>query len=172
MEIQYENRYTANKKMFLSFAKGASFTQRFFHIFAVIGIVICALALLYLLIFLPGKWETAFSPAVSLILCVMLLFFPQLTAQVLYKNALRVHDGVIPETKVEFGDQITMAEGTLSVSFKYSQVTKLRQTDHLYFLMLGKENAIMLSKDDFTIGDAAGFQAFIWERCPNLQKNH
>ncbi len=170
MEILFENRYTVNRKMLLSFARGASFSQRLFFRFSIVGMVICLLAIAYCLIFLPGDWNSMVSPAVSFLLCAMLFFFPNLTAQVLYRNTLRLHGGSIPETVVQFGDQISMTEGTLSVSFQYRQVTKIRETNRLFVLMLGKDNGIILDKDGFSIGDFRTFYSFILEKCPNIAK--
>ncbi len=170
MEVMFENRYTTNPKMLRSFARGASFSQKFFFRFAIVGMVVCALALLYCLVFLPGDWASMVSPAVSFLLCLMLFFFPSLTARILYRNTKRLHGGTIPETIIRFSDEIAISEGTLSVRFAYRQITKIKQTKSLLVLMIGKESGIVLEKNSFTVGDPASFLPFLLERCPSLQK--
>ena len=170
MEALFENRYTANQRMIRSFARGASFSQRFFFRFSIAGMGICLLAIAYCLLFLPGDWDSILSPAVSLLLCAMLFFFPNLTARILYRNTLRLHGGAIPETVVRFSDEITMEEGTLSIRFEYRQVTKIRETKLLYVLMLGKDSGIILDKKGFSIGDLDSFRSFILKQCPSVKK--
>ena len=77
----------------------------------------------------------------------------------------------IPETVVQFSnDEISMAEGTLSVRFQYRQITKIRETRNLYVLMLGKDSGIILEKNSFTIGNFEAFRSFILEKCPSQKK--
>ncbi len=170
MEVLFENRYTVSRRMLLSFARGASFSQRFFFRFSIVGMGICLLAIAYCLVFLPGDWDAILSPAVSFLLCAMLFFFPNLTARILYRNTIRLHGGTVPETVIRFSDEITMEEGTLSVRFGYRQVTKIRETKLLYVLMLGKDSGIILDKSGFSVGDLAAFRSFILKQCPALKK--
>ena len=86
METLFENRYTVNLRMLRSFSRGASFSQKFFFRFSLVGMAVCALALVYCLLFLPGDYNAMVSPAVSFLLCLMLFFFPSLTAQIVYRN--------------------------------------------------------------------------------------
>ncbi|MDD3193295.1 MAG: YcxB family protein [Oscillospiraceae bacterium] len=170
METLFENRYTTNFKMLRSFARGASLSQKIFFRFSIVGMIVCALALIYCFIFLPGDWGSLVSPAVSFVLCLMLFFFPSLTARVVCRNTQKLHGGTIPETTVLFSaDEITMTEGTLSVRFRYSQIIKVRETGNLSVLMLGRDSGIILVKNAFIIGDFEHFQPFIREKCTNLK---
>ena len=111
------------------------------------------------------------SPAVSFLLCLMLFFFPSLTAQIVYRNTKKLHGGIVPETVVQFSnDEISMTEGTLSVRFQYRQITKIRETGNLYVLMLGKDSGIILEKNSFTIGNFEAFRSFLPEKCPKRKK--
>ena len=79
METLFENRYTVNLRMLRSFSRGASFSQKFFFRFSLVGMAVCALALVYCLLFLPGDYNAMVSPAVSFLLCLMLFFFPSIS---------------------------------------------------------------------------------------------
>ena len=171
METLFENRYTVNLRMLRSFSRGASFSQKFFFRFSLVGMAVCALALVYCLLFLPGDYNAMVSPAVSFLLCLMLFFFPSLTAQIVYRNTKKLHGGIVPETVVQFSnDEISMTEGTLSVRFQYRQITKIRETGNLYVLMLGKDSGIILEKNSFTIGNFEAFRSFRPEKCPKRKK--
>lgn len=171
MDILFENRYIVDLHMLRSFARGASFSQKFFFRFSIVGMAVCAMALLYCLVFFPGSWDLTISPAVSFLLCLALFFFPSLTARIVYRNTQKLHGGTIPETVVQFSnDEISMAEGTLSVRFQYRQITKIRETRNLYVLMLGKDSGIILEKNSFTIGNFEAFRSFILEKCPSQKK--
>ena len=167
MDILFENRYIVDLHMLRSFARGASFSQKFFFRFSIVGMAVCAMALLYCLVFFPGSWDLTVSPAISFLLCLALFFFPSLTARIVYRNTQKLHGGIIPETVVQFSnDEISMAEGTLSVRFQYRQITKIRETRNLYVLMLGKDSGIILEKNSFTIGNFEAFRSFILENAP------
>lgn len=170
MEVLFENRYTVSKRMLRSFARGASFSQRFFFRFSIVGMGICLLAIAYCFVFLPGDWDCVRSPAISFVLCAILFFFPNLTAQILYRNTIRLHGGTVPETVVRFSDEIAMEEGTLSVRFAYRQVTKIRETKLLYVLMMGRDSGVILDKSGFSVGDLDAFRSFILKQCPSLKK--
>ena len=144
---------------------------KIFFRFSLVGLAVCALALVYCLLFLPGDYNAMVSPAVSFLLCLMLFFFPSLTAQIVYRNTKKLHGGIVPETVVQFSnDEISMTEGTLSVRFQYRQITKIRETGNLYVLMLGKDSGIILEKNSFTIGNFEAFRSFLPEKCPKRKK--
>lgn len=148
-------------------------SPRNFFRFSLVGMAVCALALVYCLLFLPGDYNAMVSPAVSFLLCLMLFFFPSLTAQIVYRNTKKLHGGIVPETVVQFSnDEISMTEGTLSVRFQYRQITKIRETGNLYVLMLGKDSGIILEKNSFTIGNFEAFRSFLPEKCPKRKNSH
>ena len=154
----------------LLFPRRQLLPENFFR-FSLVGMAVCALALVYCLLFLPGDYNAMVSPAVSFLLCLMLFFFPSLTAQIVYRNTKKLHGGIVPETVVQFSnDEISMTEGTLSVRFQYRQITKIRETGNLYVLMLGKNSGIILEKNSFTIGNFEAFRSFLPEKCPKRKK--
>ena len=55
MDILFENRYIVDLHMLRSFARGASFSQKFFFRFSIVGMAVCTMALLYCLVFFPGR---------------------------------------------------------------------------------------------------------------------
>ena len=65
MDILFENRYIVDLHMLRSFARGASFSQKFFFRFSIVGMAVCTMALLYCLVFFPGSWDLTVSPAIS-----------------------------------------------------------------------------------------------------------
>ena len=173
METLFENRYTVNLRMLRSFSRGASFSQKFFFRFSLVGMAVCALALVYCLLFLPGDYNAMVSPAISFLLCLMLFFFPSLTAQIIYRNTKKLHGGIVPETVVQFSnDEISMTEGTLSVRFQYRQITKIRETGNLYVLMLGKDSGIILEKTPLPSGILRRFALFFPKNVPNEKNSH
>ena len=173
METLFENRYTVNLRMLRSFSRGASFSQKFFFRFSLVGMAVCALALVYCLLFLPGDYNAMVSPAVSFLLCLMLFFFPSLTAQIVYRNTKKLHGGIVPETVVQFSnDEISMTEGTLSVRFQYRQITKIRGNREFVCADAGKEQwGLSLEKNCFTIGNfGRRFALFLPENMSQTKK--
>lgn len=51
------------------------------------------------------------------------------------------------ETTVVFDKSIIMTEGNANVEIAYSQIAEVIETKSLYLFMLGKSNAVIVSKD-------------------------
>ena len=77
------------------------------------------------------------------------------------ESSNRVHNGKTFETVTKFGDNISISEGTFSLTVEYSQIQKIYSLKYSYILMFGKYNAIILSPDGFTTGTFEDFKRFI-----------
>ncbi len=147
----FENRYTISKSLLREYVCFAM--QRNLLLFGLCVSILGFVSSLY-------DYEAVIA-VVTLICLISTLLTPVLCVRQLMDMSKRLNGGNIVPTVVRFGDNIVMDEGKIHLEFDYSQITKIRETKHLYALMLGKNNAILVIKNGFTIGTAEEFQTFI-----------
>ncbi|MCC8076605.1 MAG: YcxB family protein [Clostridiales bacterium] len=159
MDIRFENRYTANDAMLREYVNKVA--SRNISIMCVVvfllGVLLLALA--------RANGDGGEIAAVCMVIAVVVgLLTPRLLLREIRATSDRLNNGKTCETVVRFGKNITMDEGTTSMQFEYSQITKIHDLKHSYVLMLGKQNGILLSKTGFTVGSFEDFQPFIREK--------
>lgn len=87
---------------------------------------------------------------------------PPLMRRELKETERRLHNGKKCQTTVTFyDDSIQMSEGTVSMTFTYDQIQKVRRLKQSIVLMIGKNNAILLKPDGFKTGNEDEFLSFI-----------
>ena len=69
-----------------------------------------------------------------------------------------------PEYAIYFGNNIRMEDGKRSTTVDYQNISKFYNLPTLYVLEIGKDQAFLVPKDSFVIGESADFEAFIKEK--------
>jgi len=158
MNIQFENRYFASNQMLSEYVHKIICRK-----LKLAGIIISAVNLALLIFTLHNNGD-----ALSLVLglCVLtgllvVIFVPILTLKQFKESNRRIHNDKISQSVIRFGDNISISEGTFSLSIEYSQILKTYILKHSYVLMFGKNNGILVDPKHFTIGNADDFIGFI-----------
>ena len=162
----YENRFFSTDEMLKEYIRCVIYRK-----ISLLGALFALLSLVMLLV----TWRDGDSALMAIfgvclfIILVVLLFSPVLTLRQVKADNQRIHNGLLFETVVRFGDRILVQEGRFSFSCDYHQILQLHKLSHCGVLMFGPRNGILLVPDRFTIGDPAGFEAFLRERCPQMK---
>ena len=165
METLFENRYTADVKTMVEFARKYRTYPR--PAVAIPLTVIYVLLTVYILY--HGLWITFIKVAVFEVLyCVFLVIYPYWYVWKIRREGKKNYDGVIQETVVQFGDNIQLFEGMMHLTMDYHKVIKVVHLKHSYCLMTSKRTAIMLRDDGFSKGTFEGFKQFLCEKYPHL----
>ncbi|MCD7838674.1 MAG: YcxB family protein [Clostridiales bacterium] len=159
MDIRFENLYTSSDTMLREYVNKVA--SRSISIMCVVvfllGVILLALARV--------NGDGVEIAAVCMVIAVVVgLLTPRLLLREICATSDRLNNGKTCETVVCFGEHITMDEGTTSMQFEYSQITKIHDLKHSYVLMLGRQNGILLSKTGFTVGSFEDFHPFIREK--------
>ena len=160
----YENRFFSTDEMLKEYIRCVIYRK-----ISLLGTLFALLSLVMLLV----TWRDGDSALMAIfgvclfIILVVLLFSPVLTLRQVKADNQRIHNGLLFETVVRFGDRILVQEGRFSFSCDYHQILQLHK--HCWVLMFGPRNGILLVPDRFTIGDPDGFEAFLRERCPQMK---
>ena len=165
MEIQFENRYTADVKTMVEFARKYRTYPR--PAVAVPFGVVYTLMTLYILHY--GMWDALIKVAIIMLLyCVFLAVYPYWHVWQIRREGKRNYNGVIQETVVQFGDNIQLFEGMMHLTMEYHKVIKVVRLKHSYCLMTSNRTAIMLREDGFTKGTFEEFKQFLRMKYPHL----
>lgn len=119
--------------------------------------------------YIPQRGFTATSAllvGVVLFMAVILFAQPRWSASLAYKR-LRVtypEDMAVDVAFTQEGFTVRNRASGGQASYPYSQVVRLRQTEHLLILMLPKRMTLPLDRTGFTRGRAEDFPAFLAER--------
>lgn len=162
MEPVFENRYIFERSLMKEYINQLLRSQRIFG-------AVCAVLALGMGLLNRGKFFGAFFLACFLILVLALLIQGPMALNRLDKANRALHNGAQVETVYRLGEkQISLTEGDTAITIQYAQITSIRETKSLYLLMMGGQNAVMLKKDGFTLGNPAELEEFLKERCENL----
>lgn len=67
-------------------------------------------------------------------------------------------------SRISFGDEIVVSDGRNHLTFSYQQVKAVKETPHLYALMLGNHSAILVKKGAFEQGKEGDFLPFLTKK--------
>lgn len=162
MNLQYENRYYSNQAMISEYVHKV-LCKRIYQM----GAILVPIALLMTVITMKNQdyIMTAVFGVCLFIIVFTVLVSPILTVRQLKETDKRLHNGKNPEAVVQFGDNISISQGTFTLSINYSQVIKTYQLKHSFVLMFAKGSGIMIDPAGFTKGDFHGFKEFIQLKC-------
>lgn len=161
MDTRYENRYLATDKMLSEYVYKVLYKN--LRTTAFIFSALAGIMLLFTLHRNSDVQSAIFGMSLLIMLSVAILS-PILAIRHIKESAKRTSNGQTYETVVKFGDNISIMEGTFSLTIEYSQVLKIHNLQYSYVLMFGKHNAIMICPKHFTIGTFEDFKIFIEQK--------
>lgn len=163
MDTLYENRYFVTDKMLFEYI--CKVLYKGLRTSAFIFSVIAGILLLFTLYQSPFVLSNIVKVFLLLILMLSIVIFAPIYALWQMKeNSKRINNGQKHESVVKFGDNISISEGTFSLTLEYSQILKIYHLQYSYLLMFGKHNAIMLCPKHFTVGTFEDFETFIEQK--------
>lgn len=158
MEILFENRYNETPEMTEEYIK--KILCKKIKNLAIIVMLFSALMLITSLINHRYLLVIIYSILFILSLTVT-LFIEKLMRHQFYNNIQNIHGDIRPETILRFSNNINITEGKYSLNIEYSEIKKVQNLKYSYALILGTQQALLIKKDAFSIGDFESFQEFI-----------
>lgn len=95
---------------------------------------------------------------------VILFAFHAIMGNAAMKQGLKLHQGVMPITRISLGTQITVQEGTAVSTYDYRQITQVRQNRQLFCIMFGRYSGVALPRSGFVKGNPAVFGQWLRQR--------
>lgn len=156
--MNFENRFYMTDKMLSEYVYKVLWKK-----YWILGSLLSAFSLIMLILTYHVRVYSSVAVYGTVLFISLFTTFltPFLTKRQMKESGRRIHNGENVETVVEFGEDITMKEGAMSMTIKYSQIQRIIYLKSLYVLKFGKQNAIVLSPDGFTVGNAEEFKKFI-----------
>lgn len=160
--MKFENRYYVTDEMLSEYVNKV-LCKRLKRL----GLIVTIAALLMLwLTWTNGDYILSAVFGSCLFISVFtILIAPPLTLRQLKESERRLHNNKKFETIVQFDKNITMTEGSFSLTVEYTQILKIYVLKYSYVLMLGRNNAIIIQPDHFTIGSFEEFKPYIESKC-------
>ena len=165
MEAIFENRFTTDVKTLVEFARKYRTGPRM-PVMIFCASLYVAVVTLYLIF---NDWDQMLVFIVNGGLFLVLgALLPYVTAWRMCHASKKNNEGIMPETVIQFGDNIQIFEGMLHLTIEYRKVIKVVRLKHSYCLLTSKRTAIMLREDGFTKGTFKEFKQFLREKYPHL----
>ena len=165
MEYYFENVYTDSEEMIqeINAKIGTRKIRRWIWVYL-------AIAVFYLLFFLPGggflSWLIFF---VCIGYIVWLLCLPLYRTKKYFKK-MKEYYGEIPQIVVRFGeDAVTTTYTDSCWSVPYEKITRIRFLTHSIVLQANGVSTVAVSPSGFTKGTLPEFRAFVKQKCPNAK---
>ena len=165
-EILFENRYDDDEARNLEAIREVTLHGFYRSAPLVKSAVLAALAIAGFLVRQP--WLSVPCLALAVLLLLFYWFTPRVMHRLMKAETLRLNNGQLPESTVQFGERILLREGALQLSTEYDQVVEIRPLERSIALMTGPSSAILFVRDAFTVGTCEDCLAFLREKCPNL----
>lgn len=164
MNIQFENRYDSDDAMVSEYVHKVLCRRIYF-----MGAVFFPIALIMIGITLSEQnyIMTAVLGVCLLIITSTILITPPMTIRQLKEIDYRLHNGKKPVAVIQFGEHISITQGTFSLTIEYSQIIKTYELKHTFVLMFAKNNGIIIDPAGFTVGSYHEFKDFIRTKCTN-----
>lgn len=162
----FENRYYTTQEIYKEYVRKVLCRRilRFGSVFSVIGAIAVVLSLQ------ENTVNAAIVGTALFVILFTMIIGPKLMLKQLMDVKNRLHNGEIVETIVSFGDDIKINEGKQSLTIEYSQITHIYKMKTCSALMFTKQNGIIFLEDKFTKGNAKDFEAFILEKCNQVEQ--
>lgn len=162
MNIQFENRYYSDDSMLSEYVHKVLCKRIYLMgaVFAPIAFIMTGIMLMkqdYIL--------TAVFGVCLFIFIFTILITPPLTIRQLGESNKRMHNGKNHEAVIQFGENISISQGTFSLTIEYDQILRIYELKHSFVLMFAKSSGIIIDPNGFTIGDFNAFKEFIRTRC-------
>lgn len=162
MELKYKNITKYSKKVYDEFLK--FHTKKYFGKYIICtGIVVAAL--IYMAIFnaINKKWTTMY---VMIIIGIVFIIYRIYSQKMIVKNENKSNK-IKNEEVFEFNfynDYIIIKKEEEQEKITYKGLYKLFETDDYFYLYINRDNAFLLNKKGFEIGEVNKFKEFILKR--------
>ncbi|MCW5715298.1 MAG: YcxB family protein [Bauldia sp.] len=161
MDVQFENRYVSSSQILIEYIYKVVLGR----IQLILSLFIAAIIIAVIIVVLYSDRTT---PVGLIVWCVLIVVWMWIGAPLLClwrmkSQARRMHNWKQPESVLYFGERIAIEEGTITMKFEYSQITRTHDLRRSYVLMIGKIG-IILSKEGFAKGSLDDFRRFISEK--------
>ena len=166
MNTQFENRYLTTDNMLSEYIRRVLLVEQL-SITTATSILLGGF--LFLALYCGMYVLSVMSGCIMLTQLSVVIFSPRRVLRQMKERTSSINNGQKCESVVKFGDNISISEGTFSMTVEYSQILKIHHLKYLYVLMFGKHNAIILDLTGFTIGSFEDFQTFIKQKMSLLK---
>lgn len=162
MNIQFENRYYSDKLMISEYVHKI-LCKRIY----IMGAVVAPIALIMTGITLIRQDYilTAVFGVCLFILIFTILITPPMTIRQMQEYDRKLNNGKKNEAIIQFGEKISISQGTFFLTIEYSQILKTYELRNSFVLMFTKNSGIIIDPNGFTIGDFSDFKEFISRKC-------
>ena len=103
----------------------------------------------------------------------LMLSAPRRLAKKALKRVQELNNDQIPEETAAFTADLVVFHNSATngeATVRYPSFTKVQETKDLFLLWTAQKQVLPLAKSGFTGIDAAGFRAFMDEKCPNAKR--
>ena len=164
MHIQFENRYDSADAMVPEYVHKVLCRRIYF-----MGAVLFPIALIMIAIMLSKQnyiMTAVFGVCLFIITSTILITPPMMIRQMKEIDS-RLLNGKKPEAVIQFGENISITQGTFSLTIEYSQIIKTYELKHSFVLMFAKNNGVIIDPAGFSVGGYNEFKEFIRKKCIN-----
>lgn len=166
MEVLFENVYTDSEEMMMELYHRASRRNRYIWLAVYLLLIIW-----YINMIMSIDWLILWAGLIFLIAySVYLLCVPMINTKRYFKRVRQYHDGMVPQTQVQFTEKKILVEnGRSSQTVPYDKLDKAWIMKHCIRLDAGKMALVAIKPECFTKGTAEEFMQFLREKCPDLK---
>ena len=166
MEVLFENVYTDSEEMMMELYHKASHTKRYAWLAIYLLLIVW-----YIYMIMSVNRPILWAGLMFLIAyAVYLLYVPTINTKRYFKRMRQYHDGVVPQTKVQFTEkQIIVENGRSGQTIPYDKLDKVTVLKHCIRLDAGKMAMVAIKPECFTKGNFEDFMHFLRERSPDLK---
>lgn len=159
-DLKFQNQYHTDKEVTKEYAKYV-----FCKSTRILGIVLMIISAIAFVLSLKAGYKM--SESALFILCFvggLLIYGYYIIIVKVVDHSAKKKEQEQPECIVRFGNKILMEQGKLQKEYEYKQVRKFYNLPHIYALIIGKNQAVLVKKGGFTKGKEEEFEKFIKER--------
>ncbi len=162
--MKFENRYRISDCMLSEYIKKVQCKKLriWGFVLGIIAAIMCLLTIIEEDYIITGIMGACFF-----IFIVVSILTPYFAIKQIKEAGLRLHNGKLCETIIQFGDKIIMEEGTVHIAIEYSQIINAVSLPNVYVLVIGPNNAVLVDPNGFTVGNFLDFQNFMEEKIKN-----
>lgn len=164
--MEFKVSYTFDKKFCVYYLSHVLYRTR------LVGCFILAAVSAVFAVYFSVKEGFSTNAAVLLVIAVIMVLTALaflLRVRPMMQAVSRKHGGSAPPCTYTFGSMISVHEGTVSSTLKYSDITSGKSYGRLFVLRIKKRVVVILDKTCFTEGTFCEFLPFIRQKCKNAK---
>ncbi len=163
MDILFKNTTKYTKDLYLSFLyfhnEKFGIKYHLFSLLVIIFFISCIILQLSNLLFVPAITLTIFLVG---FVVYRYSFFNSKVSKELKSSKIADSKEI---TFCFYDNRIEIFTGNTALSVKYNQIYKIFDMPDLFYIYIGKQCALLVSKNGFTIGNALDFSDFLRKKC-------